>query len=84
VAGYLLYVRVGRLALLHRICVTREEREKVVGKCLVHSLRQFLQKGAAKASIFESTRLAGRREHCTLRAASNNSTVYSTITARGE
>ncbi|KAF2794745.1 acetyltransferas-like protein [Melanomma pulvis-pyrius CBS 109.77] len=43
--GYLVYLRMKRLALIHKICVVEQEREKGVGACLVHSLRQVLEKG---------------------------------------
>lgn len=49
VIGYLVYVRVGKLALVHKICVIREEREKGVGKCLIHSLRQLVVKGGCNS-----------------------------------
>jgi len=49
VVGYLVYVRVGRLALLHKICVIREERGKGVGKCLIHSLRLLVEKGGCES-----------------------------------
>ena len=45
VVGYLVYVRVGKLALMHKICVIREESGKGVGRCLILSLRQLLEKG---------------------------------------
>ncbi|KAF2709166.1 acetyltransferas-like protein [Pleomassaria siparia CBS 279.74] len=43
--GYLVYLRTNRLVLLHKICVIEQEREKGIGKCLVHSLQQHLEKG---------------------------------------
>ncbi|KAF2256401.1 hypothetical protein BU26DRAFT_412890, partial [Trematosphaeria pertusa] len=43
--GYLVYLRVKRLTVLHKICVVEQEREKGVGKCLIHSLRLLVEKG---------------------------------------
>jgi ribosomal protein S18 acetylase RimI-like enzyme len=43
--GYLVYLRMKRLALLHKICVVEQEREKGVGRCLIHSLLHHLEKG---------------------------------------
>jgi ribosomal protein S18 acetylase RimI-like enzyme len=43
VAGYLVYLRTKRLALLHKICVIERMRENGIGKCLVHSLRLRLE-----------------------------------------
>ena len=43
--GYLVYLRMKRLALLHKICVVEQEREKGVGRCLIHSLHHHLEKG---------------------------------------
>ncbi|KAF1960114.1 acyl-CoA N-acyltransferase [Byssothecium circinans] len=42
--GYLVYLRQKRLTLLHKICVIEQERGKGVGKCLMHSLRNQLEK----------------------------------------
>jgi ribosomal protein S18 acetylase RimI-like enzyme len=44
-AGYLVFTRVKKLALLHKICVIEEMRGKGVGKSLIHSLRLLLEKG---------------------------------------
>lgn len=41
--GYLVYVRMKRLVLLHKICVVQQERGRGVGKCLIHSLRLQLE-----------------------------------------
>jgi ribosomal protein S18 acetylase RimI-like enzyme len=49
VVGYLVYVRVGRLVLVHKVCVIREERGQGVGKCLVHSLRLVVEKGGCES-----------------------------------
>jgi ribosomal protein S18 acetylase RimI-like enzyme len=42
--GYLVYVRMKRLTLLHKICVVEQERNRGVGKLLIHSLRLQLEK----------------------------------------
>ncbi|KAF2653374.1 acetyltransferas-like protein [Lophiostoma macrostomum CBS 122681] len=42
-SGYLVYVRMKRLVLLHKICVVQQERGKGVGKDLIHSLRRQLE-----------------------------------------
>lgn len=46
--GYLVYLRIRRLTLLHKICVVEQEREHGVGKCLIHSLRLLLEKGGSE------------------------------------
>ncbi|KAF2872601.1 acetyltransferas-like protein [Massariosphaeria phaeospora] len=50
-AGYLVYVRTKRLALLHKICVVEHERGKGVGRYLVHSLRDRLEKGGCQSIL---------------------------------
>jgi ribosomal protein S18 acetylase RimI-like enzyme len=47
--GYLVYLRLKRLALLHKICVIEPMRAKGVGKSLIHSLRQALEKGGSQS-----------------------------------
>ncbi|PSN64055.1 acyl-CoA N-acyltransferase [Corynespora cassiicola Philippines] len=49
VAGYLVYLRMKRMALLHKICVVESERGKGIGKCLIHSLRAQLEKGGCQS-----------------------------------
>lgn len=45
VVGYLVCLRMKRLALIHKICVVEQEREKGVATCLIHSLQESLEKG---------------------------------------
>lgn len=45
VVGYLIYLRMKRLTLLHKICVIEQARMKGVGKCLIHSLLLLVEKG---------------------------------------
>jgi ribosomal protein S18 acetylase RimI-like enzyme len=45
VAGYLVYVRMKKLALLHKICVIESMRGKGIGRSLMHSLILQLEKG---------------------------------------
>ncbi|ORY09402.1 acyl-CoA N-acyltransferase [Clohesyomyces aquaticus] len=47
--GYLVSVRMKRLALLHKICVVDQERGWGIGKCLIHSLRLQLEKGGCRS-----------------------------------
>jgi ribosomal protein S18 acetylase RimI-like enzyme len=49
--GYLVYVRMKRLVLLHKICVVQQERGKGVGKALIHSLRRQLENQGGCQSI---------------------------------
>ncbi|KAF2178110.1 acetyltransferas-like protein [Zopfia rhizophila CBS 207.26] len=48
-AGYLVYLRTKRLALLHKICVVEQKREKGIAKAMIHSLRLHLEKGACQS-----------------------------------
>lgn len=43
--GYLVYLRMRRLTLLHKVCVVEHERGRGVGKCLIHSLQSRVEKG---------------------------------------
>jgi ribosomal protein S18 acetylase RimI-like enzyme len=43
--AYLVYQRMKRLAWLHKLCVVEQEREKGLGKALIHSLRRHMEKG---------------------------------------
>lgn len=45
VAGYLVYLRMKKVALLHKICVIDQMRGQGIGKSLVHSLLSHLKKG---------------------------------------
>ncbi|KAF2467013.1 uncharacterized protein BDR25DRAFT_305825 [Lindgomyces ingoldianus] len=47
--GYLVYIRMKRLALLHKICVVEHERRKGIGKSLIHSLVLRLKKGGCRS-----------------------------------
>ncbi|KAA8619484.1 acetyltransferase [Pyrenophora tritici-repentis] len=44
-AAYLVYQRMKRIAWLHKLCVVEQEREKGLGKSLIHSLRRHMEKG---------------------------------------
>ncbi|KAF2198523.1 acetyltransferas-like protein [Delitschia confertaspora ATCC 74209] len=46
--AYLVYVRIKRLTLLHKICVVEQERGKGLAKAMVHSLRLQLEKGGCR------------------------------------
>lgn len=48
VVGYLVFLRMKRLALLHKICVVQSMRGKGIGKRLVCSLREMLEKGGCQ------------------------------------
>jgi ribosomal protein S18 acetylase RimI-like enzyme len=43
--AYLVYQRMKRLAWLHKLCVTEQEREKGLAKALIHSLRHHMERG---------------------------------------
>ena len=43
--AYLVYQRMKRIAWLHKLCVVEQEREKGLGKSLIHSLRRHMEKG---------------------------------------
>ena len=43
--AYLVYQRMKRLAWLHKLCVVEQERQNGVGKALIQSFRQQMQKG---------------------------------------
>jgi ribosomal protein S18 acetylase RimI-like enzyme len=43
--AYLVYQRMKRLAWLHKLCVAEQEREKGLGKALIHSLRRHMERG---------------------------------------
>ncbi|KAH7125409.1 acetyltransferase-like protein [Dendryphion nanum] len=45
VIGYLVFLRIKRTALLHKICLTEQERGRGVGKILMLSVRTYLEKG---------------------------------------
>jgi ribosomal protein S18 acetylase RimI-like enzyme len=45
VAGYLVYLRMKKVALLHKVCVIEQLRGQGIGKSLVHSLLRHLEKG---------------------------------------
>lgn len=47
--GYMVYVRMKRLALLHKICIVDQERCSGIGKFLIHSLRLQLEKGGCRS-----------------------------------
>ena len=49
VAAYFLYSRVGRMALLHKICVHTERRRKGIGSSMMSVLREELTKGKCDA-----------------------------------
>jgi len=43
IVAYLVYQRVKRVTWLHKLCVIEEERQKGIGRCLVHALRHQLE-----------------------------------------
>jgi ribosomal protein S18 acetylase RimI-like enzyme len=49
--AYLVYQRMKRLAWLHKLCVVEQEREKGLGKALIHSLRRHMEKGGCHTII---------------------------------
>ncbi|EDU47256.1 acetyltransferase [Pyrenophora tritici-repentis Pt-1C-BFP] len=51
-AAYLVYQRMKRIAWLHKLCVVEQEREKGLGKSLIHSLRRHMEKGGCHTIFF--------------------------------
>jgi ribosomal protein S18 acetylase RimI-like enzyme len=49
--AYLVYQRMKRLAWLHKLCVIEQEREKGLGKALIHSLRRHMETGGCHTII---------------------------------
>ncbi|KAF2271333.1 acetyltransferas-like protein [Westerdykella ornata] len=45
VVGYLVFLRMRKVALLHKICVVEHMRRKGIGRCLIHSVLLQLEKG---------------------------------------
>jgi ribosomal protein S18 acetylase RimI-like enzyme len=45
VTGYLVYLRMKKVVLLHKVCVIEQMRGQGIGKSLVHSLLRHLEKG---------------------------------------
>ncbi|EFQ96009.1 hypothetical protein PTT_03628, partial [Pyrenophora teres f. teres 0-1] len=50
--AYLVYQRMKRIAWLHKLCVVEQEREKGLGKSLIHSLRRHMEKGGCHTIFF--------------------------------
>jgi ribosomal protein S18 acetylase RimI-like enzyme len=48
---YLVYQRMKRLASLHKLSVIEQEREKGIGKALIHSLRRHMEAGGCHTII---------------------------------
>jgi ribosomal protein S18 acetylase RimI-like enzyme len=49
--AYLVYQRMKRLAWLHKLCVVEQEREKGLGKALIHSLRRHMEKSGCHTIV---------------------------------
>ncbi|KAF1839245.1 hypothetical protein BDW02DRAFT_644053 [Decorospora gaudefroyi] len=49
--AYLVYQRMKKLAWLHKLCVLEQEREKGLGKALIHSLRRHMEKGGCHTIV---------------------------------
>ncbi|KAL5120495.1 hypothetical protein ACEQ8H_001513 [Pleosporales sp. CAS-2024a] len=46
--AYLVYQRMRRVVWLHKLCVVEQERKKGIGRCLVHALRDQMEKGGGE------------------------------------
>lgn len=49
VVAYLVYQRMKRLVWLHKLCVVEQEREKGLGRCLIHSLCHKMERGGCQS-----------------------------------
>jgi ribosomal protein S18 acetylase RimI-like enzyme len=49
VVAYLVYQRMKRVVWLHKLCVVEQERQKGVGKCLIHALRHQMEKSGGES-----------------------------------
>ncbi|KAH7360019.1 acetyltransferase-like protein [Pyrenochaeta sp. MPI-SDFR-AT-0127] len=49
VVAYLVHQRMKRLVWLHKLCVIEQEREHGLGRCLVHSLRNQMERGGCQS-----------------------------------
>jgi ribosomal protein S18 acetylase RimI-like enzyme len=47
--AYLVYQRMKRVIWLHKLCVVEQERQKGVGKCLIHALRHRMEKSGGES-----------------------------------
>jgi GNAT superfamily N-acetyltransferase len=43
IVAYLVYQRMKRVIWLHKLCVVEQERQKGIGRCLIHSLSQQME-----------------------------------------
>jgi ribosomal protein S18 acetylase RimI-like enzyme len=49
VVAYLVYQRMKRLVWLHKLCVIEQERQKGIGKCLIHALQGQVEKSGGES-----------------------------------
>jgi ribosomal protein S18 acetylase RimI-like enzyme len=47
--AYLVYQRMKRVIWLHKLCVVEQERQKGIGRCLIHALRHQMEKGGGES-----------------------------------
>lgn len=47
--AYLVYQRMKRVVWLHKLCVVEQERQRGIGRCLVHALRHHMEKGGSES-----------------------------------
>jgi ribosomal protein S18 acetylase RimI-like enzyme len=49
IVAYLVYQRMKRVIWLHKLCVVEQERQKGIGRCLIHSLRHQMESSGGES-----------------------------------
>jgi GNAT superfamily N-acetyltransferase len=49
IVAYLVYQRLKRVIWLHKLCVVEQERQKGIGRCLIHSLRHQMESSGGES-----------------------------------